>query len=269
MPLFLEVMAGEDGFDPRQRVPADYGCTQLLDKGTTGLKIAVVKEGFGRFDSEPDVDASVKAAAQRFETLGASVHEVSIPLHKLGVATWGPIGLAGMYHTMLRGHGFGHNMPGVYPISLVDKMGQIAGREHEFPDTFRFGLLLGRYIDRQYGDHFYAKAQNARRQLRAAYDQVLADYDVLLMPTTPMKTSKIPEPGSSFLTVMKHCWGMLGNTAPFDASGHPALSLPCGLGEGERPIGLMLIGKHFDEATVYQAASAFEQSGDWQTMRVA
>ena len=84
-----------------------------------------------------------------------------------------------------------------------------------------------------------------------------------------MKTSKIPEPGAAFPTVMKHCWEMLGNTAPFDATGHPALSLPCGLGEGERPIGLMLIGKHFDEATIYHAAHAFEQSGDWQTMRSA
>jgi amidase len=110
--LFLEVLAGEDGLDSRQRVPTDYHCTHLLDKGAKGLKIAVVKEGFDRHDSEPDVDASVRAAAKRFETLGAIVHEVSIPMHRLGLAIWGPIALGGMYHTMLRGYGFGHKSSG-------------------------------------------------------------------------------------------------------------------------------------------------------------
>ena len=104
-------------------------------------------------------------------------------------------------------------------------------------------------------------------QLRAAYDQVLAEHDILLTPTTAMKTSKIPERGASFLTVMKHSWEMIGNTPSFDLTGHPSLSVPCGLGEGDRPIGLMLTGRHFDEATVYRAAYAFEQSGDWQTTR--
>lgn len=265
--LFLEVLAGEDGLDARQRVPADYRCTQLLDKGAKGLKVAVVKEGFGRYDSEADVDASVKAAAKRFEMLGATVQEVSIPMHRLGLAIWGPIALGGMYYTMLKGYGFGQNATAVYPTSLVDALSKISGRENEFPDTFRFGLLVARYTDAQYGGHFYAKAQNLRRQLRAAYDQVLVEYDILLMPTTAMKTSKIPERGASFLTVMKHCWEMIGNTAPFDVTGHPSISIPCGLGGEDRPIGLMLTGRHFDEATVYRAAYAFEQSGDWQTMR--
>jgi amidase len=57
---------------------------------------------------------------------------------------------------------------------------------------------------------------------------------------------------------------MIGNTAPFDATGHPAMSLPCGLAEG-LPVGLMLIGKHYDEATIYRAAHAFEQGTDWRS----
>jgi len=262
--LFLEALAGEDGLDSRQRVPEDYRCAHLLDKGIEGLKIAVVKEGFGRQDSEPDVDASVQAAAKRFETLGATVREVSIPLHSLGVAIWGPIALGGMYHAMFRGYGFGHSVAGVYPTSLVDALGKITGRENEFPDTFRFALLLFRYMEHRYGGHFHAKAQNLRRRLRAAYDQTLAEYDALLMPTSPVKTTKIPAPGTSFLEVMRHSWGMIGNTASFDVTGHPSLSIPCGLGEGDRPIGLMLTGRHFDEATLYRAAHAFEQAGDWQ-----
>jgi amidase len=264
--LFLEVVAGEDGLDSRQRVPMDYRCTHLLDKGVQGLKIAVVKEGFRRQDSEADVDASVQAAAKRFETLGATVQEISVPLHSLGVAIWGPIALAGMSHAMFRGYGFGYNVAGVYPTSLIDALSKITGRENEFPDTFRFALFLFHHMERQYGGHFHAKAQNLRRQLRTAYDQVLAKNDLLLMPTTPMKTTKIPPPGAPFLEVMQHSWGMIGNTAPFDITWHPSLSIPCGLGEGDRPIGLMLTGRHFDEATLYRAAHAFEQSGDWQKM---
>ena len=99
------------------------------------MKIALVKQGFGDPDSEADVDVCVKAAAQRFETLGGTMHEVSVPLHRLGVVTCGPVGLTGIYHSILQGHGFGHNTYGVYPTSLGDMMTQIAGRGQEFPDT--------------------------------------------------------------------------------------------------------------------------------------
>ena len=172
------------------------------------------------------MDESVKAAAKRLETLGATVREVSIPLHSLGLAIWGSIALSAMYHTMFRGYGFGHNVAGVYPTSLIEALGKVAGRENEFPDTFRFALLLCRCMEQQHGGYFHAKAQNLRRQLRAAYDQILTENDLLVMPTTPMKTTKIPEPGASFLEVMQHSWGMIGNTAPFDVTGHPSLSVP-------------------------------------------
>ncbi len=262
--LFLEVMAGEDGLDARQRVPNVDTYTNALDKGAKGLRIAVISEGFDRYDSQPDVDATVRAAAEKFESLGVVVDEVSIPMHMAGIPIWGAICLDGFYHVMFRGYGFGQGAEGVYPTSLIDTMAKATARANEFPHTMRFGLLLGRYADKAYGGHFYAKAQNQRRALRAAYDAVLADHDVLLMPTTPMKTSKIPKPGAPFLEVMQHCWEMLGNTASFNVTGHPALSIPCGLGEGERPVGLQLIGKHFDELNIYQAAHAYEQGVDWK-----
>ena len=263
--LFLETLAGEDGLDSRQRVPSVECYTDVLGRGANGLRIAVVKEGFERYDSEADVDATVRAAARRFESLGASVTEVSIPMHSTGLAIWGAIGVAGMYHTMFKGYGFGQGSTGVYPTSLIDTLAAATDRTHEFPRTIRFGLLLGCYADRNYGGHFHAKAQNQRRTLRLAYDAVLADHDLLLMPTTPMKTSKIPAPDASFTEVMRHCWEPITNTCPFDVTGHPAISVPCGLAD-QRPVGLQLIGKHFDESSVYRAAHAFEQSGDWEAM---
>ncbi len=264
--LFLEAIAGADGLDTRQREPQVDTYTNALDMNVDGLRIAVVREGFGREESEADVDDIVRQAARHLQSQGAEIAEVSLPMHLGGLAIWGAIGAAGMYHTMFRGHGFGHNTFGVYPTSLVDAMSAAGSRVAEFPHTMRFGMLLGLWADKADGGHFYAKAQNQRRALNAAYDKVLDDHDVLLMPTTAMKTSPIPPADAGFLDVMKHCWEMIGNTAPFNVSGHPSISIPCGLGAGERPVGLMLTGRQFDEMMLYRIAHAFEQSCDWQNV---
>ena len=86
--------------------------------------------------------------------------------------------------------------------------------------------------------------------------------DLLVMPTLPMRATKIPEAGAPRMEIIQRAFEMLPNTAPFDVTGHPAMTLPCGLSDG-LPAGLMLIGKAFDESTIYRAAHAFEQSHDW------
>ena len=68
--------------------------------------------------------------------------------------------------------------------------------------------------------------------------------------------------------IMDHSWQQIGNTCPFNVTHHPAISVPCGLGEGERPIGLMLIGKHWQESTLYRVADAFERACNWQTVGI-
>jgi amidase len=99
----------------------------------------------------------------------------------------------------------------------------------------------------------------------AAYDKVLESYDLLLMPTTPMKATPLPAPGATREEVCARAFEMISNTAPFDITHHPAMSVPCGMVDG-LPVGLMLIGRHFDEMTIYRAAHAFEQAGDWKKM---
>src|SRR3546814_14646736 len=86
------------------------------------------------------------------------------------------------------------------------------------------------------------------------------------MPSLPMKAQPLPPPGSPLELVSQRAFEILPNTAPFDTTGHPAMTVPCGLSEGF-PIGLMLIGKHWGEATIYQAAHAFEQMADSQEER--
>jgi amidase len=126
-------------------------------------------------------------------------------------------------------------------------------------------LFTAEYMHRFHYGHYYAKAQNLRRVLRQAYDAVLAQYDLLLMPTTAMKAQPLPASGCSREEYIVRALEMMNNTSPTDASGHPAMSVPCGMIDG-LPIGMMLIGRKFDEATVIRASDAFETAGDWKQM---
>ena len=120
---------------------------------------------------------------------------------------------------------------------------------------------------RSYFANLDSKAQNLARKLREEYDAVLAQYDVLLMPTLPFTAPAIPGKESSReeyvakVSSVPHEWqafDMLANTAAFDATGHPAMTIPCGEVDG-MPAGMMLVGRHWDETTIYRFAYAYEQ----------
>ena len=262
--LLLEVLAGPDGLDPRQvGVPAD-DYTSALGRGAAGLRIAVVPEGFGHGNSEPEVDAKVRQAADAFRNLGATVDEVSIPLHKAGQAIWLPIAAEGATMQMMLGNGYGFNWKGLYVTSLLDFHAGWRNRADELSDSLKLTMLLGYHMIRNYRGYYYAKAQNLVRQLSAAYDGVLAEYDLLLMPTLPIKATRIPDDDAPIGAIVARALEMLANTSPFDVTGHPAMSLPCGKVDG-LPVGAMLIGRHYAEKTIYRVAHAYEQEGDWRT----
>jgi amidase len=130
-----------------------------------------------------------------------------------------------------------------------------------FADTLKIASIFSKYTLGRYGGHYYAKAQNIRRRLRAVYDKALTAYDLLLLPTTPMKATPIPKKGATPQEITRRSWEATANTCPINVTGHPAISLPCGVEDG-RPIGMMLVGRHYDESTIYRAAAAFERSGD-------
>jgi amidase len=263
--LLLEVIAGSDGLDPRQYAPKTTAYTKVLDKGVAGMRIGVVKEGFGHANSEPDVDAKVRAGAEHFRKLGAVVEDVSVPMHALGTAIWLPIAAEGATEFMMKGNAMGTNWRGLYTTTLLDAHSAWKHRADELSDSLKITMLLGQYFTKHYRGHFYAKAQNLSRKLRAAYDAALDTYDLLLMPTLPMKATPLPPPDASRELYLQRAFEMVTNTAPFDATGHPAMSLPCGMSHG-LPVGLMLIAKYYGEATIYQAAAAFEGAGDWKKM---
>jgi len=260
--LLLEAIAGPDGIDSRQRGVAAKRYTDALDGGVAGLRIGMVKEGFGHPNSEPDVDTRVRAGAERLAKLGATVTEISLPLHPLGFPVWSAIRGDAACITLLETNGAGIGHEGLYLTSLMDAASAWRGRADEFADTLKIASLFSKYTLDRYGGRYYAKAQNLRRRLRAAYDAALAAHDLLLMPTVPMKATPLPGKDATPQEITRRSWEPTRNTCPFNVSGHPAISLPCGM-EDDRPIGMMLVGRHYDEETIYRAAAAFERAGDW------
>lgn len=262
--LLLTALAGEDGLDPRQKNVRVGDYMSALNGSAQGLKVGVVSEGFGLPGlSEDDVDQAVRDAAETFRGLGAEVSEVSIPLHLDGIHIWNGIAIEGATELMVRGNSMGTNWEGHYSTSLLDVYGR--GRimhADDLSETVKLTMLTGQYLREAYGGRYYAKAQNLARRLKAAYDAALEEVDLLLMPTLPLKATRIPDPDASIEEVVARALEMIPNTAPFDVSGHPAMNVPCALSEG-LPVGMMLVGKKWDEETILRAAHAFEQTGTY------
>ena len=263
--LLLEVIAGADGLDPRQYKPRVDEYTKALGRGAGGMRIGVVQEGFGLDNSEPGVDAKVRAAAERFRAMGATVEDISIPMHSDGLAIWTPVALEGATNTMMKGNGFGTSWKGLYVTSLLDAHANWRSRADELSHSLKITMMIGEYMLKHHRGHYFAKSQNLARQLTAAYDDALGRYDLLLMPTLPMVAPAIPGPDAPLDLYIQRAFEMIPNTAPFDITGHPSMSIPCGLSDG-LPVGLMLTGKHYDESTIYRAAHAFEQDEDWRSL---
>ena len=122
------------------------------------------------------------------------------------------------------------------------------------------------HIDRdnwEHRGHYYAKAQNLSRRLRLAYDKMLEDYDLLLLPTVALKARELPDANASPREIAETAFLYISNCCPFNVTGHPAMSVPCGVSE-DIPIGMMLVAKHWDEAKIYSVSYAFEQAYDWK-----
>ncbi len=263
--LLLSTVAGEDGLDPRQRGVRVGDYTSNLDGGVEGLKIGVLSEGFGWPGlTEDGVDEAVRSAAGSLGEFGAEVSEVSVPMHSDGVHIWNAIAIEGATELMVRGNSMGTNWEGHYSTSLLDAFGRgRLTRADDLSETVKLTMLPGEYMRGSYHGRYYAKAQNLARKLKAAYDEALESVDLLLMPTLPLKATKIPVADAPPEERVARSLEMLPNTAPFDVSGHPAMNVPCALSDG-LPVGMMLVGNKWDEETVLRAARSFEQTGTYR-----
>src|SRR3990172_7205968 len=178
--LLLEVIAGKDPMDPRQYDVPVQPYSQALGKALRGVRIGLLREGFGTPGFDPQVDAKVRAAIQSLRELGAQVQEVSVPAHlEAGGIIWALLaeGMAALVY----GNGVGYHWSGLYNESLANAMGKsIQAQGQDLPAQIKFTVMVGAYLNRAYHGRLYAKAQNQRRTLRAAYDRVLDQVDVLV-----------------------------------------------------------------------------------------
>jgi len=263
--LLLEVLAGPDGIDPRQGDARPFNYCRSLGKDISGVGIATVREGFDTLNSDARVDAKVRAAAQQLANLGAVIEDVSIPMHPVGQAIFAVIASEGATELMMKGNGFATNHKGLYIPSLLRHTAGWRQRTNEFPPTLKMFMLVGEYMLQEYQGACYGKAQNLARKLAAAYNDALARYDLLLMPTLPIVATPLPGPNAPPSEIIQRALEMMPNTPQFDLTGHPAMSIPCGAVEG-LPVGMMLVARHWEESTIYRVAHAFEQSCNWKTL---
>lgn len=258
--LLLEVLAGTDGLDSRQRQLIVQPYSESLGKPVTDMRIGVIREGFEHPHSSNVVNESVRAAAARFAELGADVSEISIPMHFPGIGIWSGLLMEPVWHSLQTG-GVQFNADTVYSPAFVDAMQDWQSRAKQVPVNLLMVMLFGQYMQR-FGGQYYARARNLLPRLRRAYDQALKTCDLLLLPTTITQASRLPASPEELTDehIITDLFGTSGNTCQFDATGHPALSIPCGM-PGGLPVGMMLVAKPFDEPTIYRAAFAFEQEG--------
>ena len=233
--LMLQVLAGPDPRDPNcaDRPVPDYSAG--LDAGVEGKRIALAR-GFFFADCDPEVAAAVEAAARTLEGLGATIEEFELPEVESAYLTGGIIIAceAAAYHAK-----------------------DLRERPEAFSKELRGSLELGAF----YSAVDYLQAQRVRRRVSEAIRGAMAPFYAVLSPTSPVPATPIDDSPPEH-NALRH-----RNTIPFNLTGLPAISLPCGLTESGLPIGLQIAGLAFDEAGILAVARAYEAASDWQGRR--
>lgn len=272
----LSVIAGFDPNDPRQRgvITADHDTNYLpaLERDVKGMKIGVLKEGFGHdgvdgnLASDPQVEECVRAALDKLAAQGAIIEEVSIPEHDTAVHLWNAIAIEGVTAFMLNGNGMGTNLFGWYNTSMAEHMARaMKARPYDLPQTVLSVLIRGEWFRRNYHNRYYGKAQNQRHIVVDAYNSVFSDYDLIACPTIVAPPTEMCDRDAGPLETVVNMLNSLRNTVACNVTGHPSMSIPCGMRDG-LPVGLMLSANHFDERSILAASHIFEQLGDWKKM---
>ncbi|MBI0580314.1 Asp-tRNA(Asn)/Glu-tRNA(Gln) amidotransferase subunit GatA [Neobacillus cucumis] len=251
------------GLDPMDSTSANVDVpnfTQALTGDIKGLRIAVPKEYLGEGVNET-VRQSVLDALKVLEGLGAVWEEVSLPHSKYALATYYLLSSSEASANLARFDGvrYGYRTPDAENLIDLYKKTRAEG----FGDEVKRRIMLGTFaLSSGYYDAYYKKAQQARTLIKKDFEDVFEKYDVIVGPTTPTPAFKIGEKIDDPLTMYVN--DIL--TIPVNLAGVPGISVPCGF-DGGLPLGLQIIGKHFDEATVYRVAHAFEQGTDFHKQK--
>ena len=254
--LLLEAIAGVDEHDSTSADVPVPNYAAALNGDIKGLKIALPKEFLGEGVGEA-AKQSVLDAIDVLKGLGATVEEVSLPHSKYALAAYYILSSSEASSNLSRFDGirYGYRAEGAKNLMELYKQTRAEG----FGDEVKRRIMLGTYsLSAGTYDAYYKKAQQVRTLIKADYDKVFENYDVIIGPTAPTPAFAIGENVDDPMTMYAN--DIL--TIPMNLAGVPAISIPCGFENG-LPLGLQLIGKHFDEETLYRVAYAYEQNTDF------
>ena len=257
--ILLEAISGHDPKDSTSaKLPAPK-YTQALTGDVHGLKIGMPQEYFAA-GLDPDIDRAVRNAIATLEKLGARVQEVSLPNTKYGVATYYIIAPSEASSNLARYDGVKYGYRAKEYADLSEMYAK--SRAEGFGEEVIRRVMLGTYaLSSGYYDAYYLKAQKARTLLRQDFEAAFKQVDVIAAPITPTPPPKLGEMVNDPLTMyLSDIY-----TVPVNLAGVTGISIPCGLTSGGLPIGLQLIGGHFQEETVLRAAFAFQEQTDFHT----
>ncbi|MCL6503387.1 MAG: aspartyl/glutamyl-tRNA amidotransferase subunit A [Pirellulales bacterium] len=234
----LRVLAGHDPQDAAcsQRPVPDY--VAGLNRPLKGLRLGVPGPWF--FDRlDPEVAAAIEAALAQLKALGCQVSDTRLPLTHEAL---------GAHRAIIFAEAASYYQP------LVDRHGM------EFGESIRALLQAGNFLPAV----DYLKAQRVRTQVRAAWKQLFAQFDCLVTPTTPLAATRFGQQTATLAGQdVPLVRAYLDLTLPFNLSGHPAISVPCGFTHDALPIGMQLVGRPFDEGTILAVAHQYQQAVDW------
>lgn len=256
----LEAIAGVDAMDSTSANIDVPSFVQSLTGDIKGLKIAVPKEYLGEGVQE-EVKQSVLDALKLLEGQGATWEEVSLPHSKYALATYYLLSSSEASANLARFDGVRYGYRADKVETLIDLYKQT--RSEGFGDEVKRRIMLGTFaLSSGYYDAYYKKAQRVRTLIKKDFEDVFEKYDVIIGPTTPTPAFKIGQNTSDPMTMYAN--DIL--TIPVNLAGVPGISVPCGFAGG-LPLGLQIIGKHFDEATIYRVAHVYEQLTDYHKQK--
>ncbi len=256
------VLGAIAGHDPRDSTSVDtpvpdYAAT--LTGEVKGLRLGVPREFFVP-GMEPGVEAAVRTAIDTLATLGADIVDVSLPSTDQGLATYYIIAPAEASANLARYDGVRYGLS-AGAGELWENYERTRGTG--FGAEVKRRIMLGTYaLSAGYYDAYYVKAQQVRTLIKDEFDRVLAEVDAILAPTSPNAAfelgAKLDDPLAMYLN--DAC------TLPVNIAGLPGISVPCGLSDG-LPVGLQVIGRAFDEATILRVADAYERAAGFAELR--
>ena len=252
----LQAIAGHDEQDSTSSASEVPDFTKSLVQDVKGLKIGIPKEFFVK-GMDAEVEQAVRRAIDKLQALGAEIQEISLPHTEYAISVYYLIAPAEAATNLERydGVSYGARVDGADVVEMMTKT-----RSEKFGEEVKRRILIGNYaLSAGYYDAYYLKALKVRRLIKEDYDKAFEKVDVIVTPTAPTPAYRIGamtnDPLKMYLQDIY--------TVPLNLAGLPGISVPCGYSREKLPIGLQIIGKPLDEATVLRTAYTYEQSQEF------